>query len=89
MRKVQLESEVVSELIRDRQHLELCDEHGRAVGYFVPADLYIEMAPRPATNDEYQLALSEVSVEENDRRLRKAGLRNNASSGLQEPESLS
>ena len=74
MRHVMLEPEVVRELIRDRQHVELRDEQGRSIGFFVPADLYVEMSPRPATNEEYQRALAEVSVEENARRLKKAGM---------------
>jgi hypothetical protein len=82
MRHVKLEPEVVRELVRDRQHLELRDEQERTIGYFVPADMYVEMSPRPATNEEYQRALAEVSVEENARRLKKAGM------PLQRPDQL-
>lgn len=74
MRNVKLEPEVVRELIRDRQHVELRDEQDRIIGFFVPADLYVEMTPRPATNEEYQQALAEISAEENARRLKKAGI---------------
>jgi hypothetical protein len=74
MRRLQLEPEVVRELIRDRQHVELCDEQGRTVGFFVPADLFVEMGPRPATNEEHERALLEISGEETERRLRNAGL---------------
>ncbi|MEQ8787790.1 MAG: hypothetical protein RIC55_15910 [Pirellulaceae bacterium] len=88
MRKVQFESDVIRALIRDRQHLEVCDEQGQTVGYFVPADLYLEMTPRPATNEEHVRALSEVSIEENERRLRKAGIRAKDGELLGQPERL-
>jgi len=88
VRKVQFESDVIRTLVPGRQHVEVCDEQGRTVGFFVPADLYVEMSPRPATNDEHLRALAEVSLEQNEQRLRQAGVRGKNGVLLGEPDRL-
>lgn len=61
MEKVILDAAILARLGHLDSHLELCDEEGRTVGYYVPA----------TDPDMYRWAEAQVSVEELDRRRRE------------------
>jgi hypothetical protein len=65
MTKLMIDSTLRSKLNGLDQHLELCDEAGRTLGHFLPADLYREMI--------VAWSKARASDEELDRRMREPG----------------
>ncbi len=64
MNKITLHPSIMSQLPNLDRHLELCDEQGRTVGYFLPPDLHREMlyawAKTQFTDEELDQARREL-----------------------------